>query len=628
MQYKDINSAVSKSCFRIASVCALLVGLISAPAFAQRTDRVQLGVYEAGSIIQIQLDRIVPATRLQIIVDGDIVSSPFGVRGQTLSLTVPRTLNGVLHDMIVYEITPSGRERLGIWEFETAEGAWDYFASIQMESGIRAAGNARESYARGGGRLDFDLDDGRSRGGVSFTLRETPDPVTGDRVEIHDWFLESRLGFAGQAASMRLGNHYYSADGSLIDESSRRGFSFKFGDPDRSYDAALFALQPSLSSDANNLTGLSNPNDRVTGFLASAHPFGSPGLRLTLAGFDGKTHDLPDGGAGTVRGAGLALSGPLGRSADFLLAYDATEWNSGTGATRAKAVSSEVNVELLDTGARTLTFGIGYDNVEQGYHSALNPDLIAGEETLSFSLASYGPTLDWQLEAAYARTNAGAPASNPEDRLGRLGFTASYSPDVFTGGFLNGTSFFLATEMLTTDRFHSPAGSLSPSDNTIWSFSLGMDRFRPDHSFAVLYTFDRFDDRTGAGLDEDVQGLEGLVSFTPSNRFNASLGAETRFHNTAAGDYWQAQLNAALSYELIPDKLTAGIGLGFEEDRKPGAADGAWFETELAWDVLDNHAMVFSADYGRGSKAHTLVGGDGWVFGLALRSEFALARYR
>ena len=216
----------------------------------------------------------------------------------------------------------------------------------------------RESYARGGGRLDFDLDDARSHGGISFTLRETPDPVTGDRVEIGDWFLERRLRFAGDTAYMRLGNHYYTADGGLIDESSRRGFSFRLSDPGRGYDAALFALQPSLTSEAGNLTGLSNPNDRVMGFLASAHPFGSSGLRLTLAGFDGNTHDLPDGGTGTVRGAGLALSGPLGRSADFLLSYDATEWDSGTGATRAKALSSEVNIELLDTGARSLTFGL------------------------------------------------------------------------------------------------------------------------------------------------------------------------------------------------------------------------------------------------------------------------------
>ena len=155
-----------------------------------------------------------------------------------------------------------------------------------------------------------------------------------------------------------------------------------------------------------------------------------------------------------------------------------------------------------------------------------------------------------------------------------------------------------------------------------------MDRFRPDHSFALLYTYDRFDDRTGAGLDENVHGLEGLVSFTPSNRFNASLVADIEFHDTVAGDYWQAQLNAALSYELIPNKLTAGIAFGLEEYKKPGAADGAWFESELAWDVLDNHALVVSADYGHGSKAHTLVGGDGWVFGIALRSELALARYR
>ena len=142
MENKDQNHVVLNVCVPSASVCALLVGMIAAPAFAQNANRAQLGVYEIGAVVQIPLDRIVPATRLEIIVDGETVTSPFGVRGETLSLTVPQTLNGVLHDIIIYEITPSGRERLGIWEFETDEGAWDYFASIHLESGIRAAGSA------------------------------------------------------------------------------------------------------------------------------------------------------------------------------------------------------------------------------------------------------------------------------------------------------------------------------------------------------------------------------------------------------------------------------------------------------------------------------------------------------
>ena len=595
---------------------------------AQSADRVQLGVFETGSVIEVPLERIVPATRLEIVLDGRTVTSPFGVRGETLSLTVPQGLTGVTHDIVVFAVTPTGRERLGTWEFETAEGAWDYFALLQFESGLRAAGDARETHTRGGGRIDFDLDDGRSRGGLSFTLRETPDPTTGDRVDIGDWFIESRLTFAGDTGWMRLGSHYYSADGNLIDEAARRGFSVRLADPAGRYDAALFALQPSQTSSTDNLTGVSDPNDRVSGFLASAFPFGASGLRVTVAGFDGFTHDLPDGGAGAVRGAGLALSGPVGRGADVLLTYDSTEWDSGTGTTRAQAFSAETHMQLLDTGARTLTFGIGYDYIEEGYHSALNPDLIAGTETLSLSLSGFAPSFDWELEAAYGRTNAGAPAGTPEDHLGRLAFGAYYSPDVFTGGFLNGTSFFLAAEMLTTDRIHSPAGSIAPSDNTLWSVSIGMDRFRADHSFALLYSFDRFDDRTGAKLDEDVHRIEGLVSFKPSARFNASLGADVAFHDTANGDHWQAQLQGALSYDLIPDKLSTAVEFGVQDHGDPATPDGAWFGTELAWEVLDNHALVVSADYGRGSKAHALAGGDGWVLGIALRSELALARYR
>lgn len=611
-----------------AAGLAMCSGLFQTSAHAQTADRVQLGVVSPGETLQLDLDSIVSATRLEIVIDGQIVTTPFGVSGEILSLTVPRDLSGVVHDITIYEVTAAGRSRIGTWEFETQEGAWDYFASIHVESGVRASGDRSETYALGGGRLDFDLDDGRSRGGLSFTLRQTPDPATGSRIDIGDWFVESRLAWAGDRVRMRLGSHYYYSDGNLIDDSSRRGFSMRFDAPGGGHDIALFALQPSLTVSSENLTGLSDPADRVTGALARFEPFPGNGTRLTLAGFDGFTHDLPDGGAGAVQGAGIALSGPLGTRADYLVSMDRSSWDSGAGATEARAFTAETNFALVDTGERTLSFGIGYDYIEDGYHSALNPDLIAGEETLRLSLSHYTAEWDWQLEAAYARTNAGAPAGTPEDHLGRLGFTASYSPQVFTGGFLNGSSFFFDAEMLTTDRIHSPAGAIAPSDNTIYSISLGMDRFRPDHSFAVLYTFDRFEDRTGTGLSEDVHGLEGLVSFTPSDRFSASFGADVEYHQTAAGDFWQAEAQASLSYELIPDKLTYGLEFGIETFENPADTDGAWFGTELAWDVLDNHALVISADYGRGSKSYALAGGDGWVFGIALRQELALARYR
>ena len=609
-------------------IVGFVVCASAAQGFAQSADRVQLGVFAPGSTLQIPLDSIVPATRLEVVIDGEIITSPFGVSGSTLSLAVPRTLSGVVHDIVVYETGPAGRTRIGTWEFETVEGAWDYFASVHIESGLRASGNERESYTRGGGRLDFDLDDGRSRGGLSFTLRETPDPATGSRVDIGDWFLESRLTFAGDSMRLRLGNHYYYADGHLIDEASRRGFSVRLTDPGGGYDASLFTLQPSQQVTTDNLTGLSDPSDRVTGLLASFAPVPGSGLRTSLTAYGGLAHDLPDGGAGEVSGAGLAFATPLGRSADFLLTWDKTTWDSGTGATTAQAFGAEANFTLRDGGDSSLGLTLGYDFIEEGYHSALNPDLIAGEETLTLALAHSAPEWNWELEAAYARTNAGAPVGTPEDHLGRLSFTASYAPQVFTGGFLNGSSFFFGAEVLTTDRIDSPPGSIAPSDNTIWSLSLGMDRFRPDHSFALLYTYDRFEDRTGAGLHEEVHGLEGLVSFTPSDRFNASFGADIEWHQTATGDFWQAEAQASLSYELIPDKLTYALEFGVEDYENPAIPDGAWLGTELAWDVFDSHALVVSADYGRGSKSYALAGGDGWVFGIALRQELALARYR
>lgn len=608
---------------RTIAAPAILCGLLGLALPAAGSERVQIGVFEPGSMMALELDRLVPAARLVVEINGQPVTTPFGVTGHILSLTVPRDLRGVMHDVVVYAETAQGLDQIGIWEFETRTGAWDLFAAIQTEAGMRGSRTGQESYASGGGRIDFDLDDARFRGGLSFTLRETGP----DRFEIGDWFLERRFAVMGQTGYARAGSHYYSTDGNLIDQGSRRGLSFRVAAPTGRHDSSLFALQTTQGTTSENLSGLGDADDRVAGVLTAFHPLPGSALRLSFAGFEGRAPDLPDGTAGVVQGQGIALSGPLGSRADFRLSADRTRW--GAGSTEGMAYSAETNVGLLPPGDQnSLTLTLAYDRFDLDYYSPLNPNQITGEETVTVGLAQYMPDWDWALEAAVARTNVGGAASDPVDRLGRVSFQTTYAPQVFTGGFLNGTSFFFGAEMLQQDRIHTPAGAPAPGDNRIWQFSLGMDRFRPDHSFALLYTYDIFEDRTGSGQHDRIHGLEGLLSLTPSDRFSTSLGGDLELSNGVAGRYWQATAFANMSYDILPDKLTYGLELGLEHYEDTSLTDGRYVAQELAWNLHRNHAVVLSADWGRGGTRPALAGADGWVFGLALRSDFSVARYR
>jgi hypothetical protein len=288
-----------------------------------------------------------------------------------------------------------------------------------------------------------------------------------------------------------------------------------------------------------------------------------------------------------------------------------------------------VNINLAEPGdERTLALSMGYARIDEGYFSALNPNLITGEEGVRLGLASYARDWDWSLEGAVARTNIGGSAANPEDRLGRLSFDISDAPEVFTGGFMNGASFFFGAEMLRQDRINTPAGAIAPQDNTIWQLSLGFNRYQPDHSLALLYTYDHFDDRTGANEDERIHGFKAFVTVRPDDRFNASALVGLKMNDGVTGRYWTATGSVALGYDIIPDRLNYAVKVGFERSDRSSVQEGGFVGNELAWNFSRQHALVLSADYGRGSMAQDLAGGSGWVFGLALRSEFSQARYR
>lgn len=605
---------------------AMTLGFVL-PALADRARQEQLGVVEAGQTVELGLDRIVPAARLRIELDGTRITTPFGVRGETLTLRIPDNLRGLRHDIVVYLDGGESPVELGSWEFETTGGAWNLSGAYLGETGFRGAEGRNEDYGRAAGRIDADVDEGRVRARLSFVLNEREDPDTGDRWEIPDWFVENRMSIAGHGAWARIGTQYFPTEGALIDDYARRGASFRLGDPADRFALSLFAVQTTQPGGSGNLAGISDASDRVFGVAGHVLPVDSASARLGFAAYGGKAPG-EEGAAFDVSGREISLVGPIGQRIDYLLSYATSSQGVGQDTREGDAFVSEVTLGLLPVDdARSLGLTFGYERIDLDFTAPLNSQLIAGEETLSGSLDFTSDAWTWSLEGARARTNAGGPDSNPVDHLGRLGFQLSYSPRIFTGGFLNGTTFYFGAEQLTQDRQTSPVGAPDPTDHTIRRLSLGFDRFQPDHSIAFLYTRDVIDDRSGSS-DETIQGLEGLVTFTGLDGFTASAGGRAALTDGEDGRYWEVTASAGLSIDLIPDKLVYGLETGITEFIDTNQPEGGYVAQELAYEVFDGHDLVFSAEYGYGEKTPRLVTDQGWEFGLAWRTDVGFSSRR
>lgn len=615
--------------FLIFSMCQCASWLFVTPAGAQITDRYQLGVKTAGDVVELPLDSVIAPTRLLILVDGAVISTPFGVAGTTLSLRLPDDLLGARHQIVVFELTSTGRRYIGNWEFETAENDWSIIGSVMSEVGIRGTHDRTETYSSGGGRLDFNLNDGRFRGGLSFALDEGHDPITGDRHSVGDWFVETRHALAGQRLTLRFGTHYFDSDSQLFDQGVRRGASARVGDASGGHETTLFAVQSSQSTGSGNLLGLNDPQDRVAGFMSTFQPTTASGLRFTLSGYGGHDPELPHGGAGAANGRGLAVSGAVGTRGDFLLSADRSRWHDGLRWREGMAYSLDTSFDIAATDqSGGLVFNLGYERTDADFHSPLNRDQISGEETLTLGLTRHTWEWDWTGEFMIGQTNSGGDPALPVDRLMRLGVDVTYTPEVFTGGFLNGASFFAGAEMFMQDRIDTPPGAVAASDNTTYSVRLGLSRLQPDHSLALLYSYDLFEDRTGARQHRRIHGLESIVTFAPMDDLDTSFSSKVELNDGPSGRTWLGRGSGAVLYELIEDQLSYEFEFGVEASTDPAAPTGGYLGNALAWSVSDTHTLVLSADYSAGSKRHDLLGEDGWVFSFALRSDFDIARYR
>jgi hypothetical protein len=604
---------------------AISLGLALIAAAGSAMAQSRLGDYRPGSQLSLPLPEILPLSRLRVEIDGIPVDVEMALSGRSLLVTVPEGLSGRDHDIVIFRRQPDADAELGVWTFGVPSGLTTVVATgvIEVERREGSAGGA--SLYSGFGRLGFDVDDGRLRGGIGF-VQKKDGRKRRIGTEVTDYFLESRRAAFGQDLTFRLGSQSVPAESLLLDDMEWRGASLRLADPAGRSDALAFVLQPGEASGTANLTGVEDPDARLAGVAGHVFPVAGAGFRADIVAYDGRA-DLDDGTPGPVRGAGLRLSGPLGQDlGDFSLDYAVAARPADLARADATALAAEAGISLLGPDHEgDLELRLSAARVGPLFYSPLNTDLIAGEGRLGAELIYL--THEWQLSlsADRARTNIAADPGQTTDEFRDVALNVTYSPDVFTGGFLNGVTFYGALYSEDQRRLRTPHGGPPPQDFRLQGASFGLDRFQPDHSWALGVKLDRLSDLSGAGTSEDRQRIEAAYAFTPDDLTTLTLRGEAGQRQRATGTTRDATVEVSLAFPVIPDLWSGYLEAG--STRSDIAADNAaFFGVELARDLQEGSKLLFRADYAEGKLADNLSPGRGWVLGLGFRHDFGAGR--
>lgn len=607
-------------------VLALLC--LSVPALVSAQDL--LGVFQTGDRIEVSIGRVALPHVLTVLIDGKEVETGWEIVGGQLRLILPEGLSGQRHDLVLQFDKPGQTETIGAWVFDTKTLTRELYVSLTTEAGYAGSNTRADGYTSAAGRIDFSQANGRFTGAISFGYPDSAGQPVSAELSINDLFVQYRGRLGGDELYTRLGTHYIHNDTGLLDDATRRGLSFRLEDLSDTYQLAAFALTPSVLESKTNLSGLEDPNDLVYGAYGYMQPFEGGSTRVSFAGYSGRSAASPDGSAGTGAGYGITLSGPFGRGqVNYALGFEQSRWETADSSNTGQALVASLDYEVLSESEGALGLSLDLHAIDQGHYSFLNPLRIAGELGAKIELAYISPLWQWQAALGYAETNYHGSAEAPTDALGALSLKVFYLPDDFTGGFQNGTTFYALADVLTQDRLVTPARAIDPQDNTFYSFIIGFDKFNQNTSYALSYRYDLTDDHSTSDDDELSRRVDFMYTVSPNSALDIKFSAEAGHLINADGAYWDAGASLAVNYELIPDVLTSETEFGFHEYENPAEVDGLYASQKMLLQVASGHNLVLSAYYGNGSQAHDLVDSpEGWVFGIALRSEFGFSLNR
>ena len=465
---------------------------------------------------------------------------------------------------------------------------------------------------------------------VSYVISSRPiEQIDGQSVNLSQYTLQYQNQFGQTGVSAVLGHQTLNFDPLLVGSFTRRGASagLSFWDDRLSFEA--FSLRSSDALGGENITGLADDEDRVSGLGVKVQPFAQNDLAFSLQIIDGQGG--LDGALVAGRGSGIS-TGFDGSLRDGRLRYGAhiaqVDWDEDAGgpldAVTAKAYDAYVAYDLIsdaDTG-RQLVLGFNYRAADADYFSLANPGLPVGEE--EFAL-----TADYSFERLWLsgtlsnrRTNFNGPSDLTTDDILRFETFGSYTLDA--GRLFENRSLTFGGHIETWSRVDTPLAQ-PIEDYTDIGLNVGLDVSNTDTTGSFSFNYLHFDDQSAFNADETRLGPSAFVSHQVSNRLSVTGTVTLEWIDGDLGNFFNHSVSTTVDYQT-EGPWNFGVEFNGTASDDPFIEEGILVAASATRPIGDLADLVLFASYGNGPYA-TESGTDAdAIVGLQLRASTSAFR--
>ena len=562
-------------------------------------------------------------------IDGIRQPLPARIVGSNYVIEIPDDLQGSRHDLRLVVEGARDREDLGWWLFETTSHRSLMFGTVLSEVGVTTTQGVADTFAKGVVRLEFSRNDGQQSGRLVVSRDDSSGVAGNDAITVADVFLETHFPLFGQDAYARVGNADVGADTLLQDEASRRGLTFGLASSTGEQTLTAFAMSPDTDLGLDNVLGLSDQDELVFGLSATLRPSRFSGLKFDLATHQGRTHTLPDGGAGDISGNAVSVAFPIAQGrGDLGFGLASSQWQSdGTNAaTSANALDVHAAWRLSDENAyQQNEVSIAYAQIDQGFFSPFNPGLISGEERIGAAFETASPAWQSALTFEVAKTNHQGSPTAPTDKLSSLSFSLLHDPGDFTGGALNGTTFYLNAGVDLQERLQTPTGAAAAQDNRLTQLSFGINKVQPHVFWGARLAFDDLDFDTSDASDEVKLFAEARLDISPTPLLSAQFFARAGGRETGGARFKEAEASIALVQNSADGLWETSLKGSYLTSDDPAVTNGRSAVLSAARDVGGNTQLVGEVTWGAGRYAPEGTSDEGVSVGLFFRTDFGFS---
>lgn len=408
-------------------------------------------------------------------------------------------------------------------------------------------------------------------------------------------------------SQLTIGHHDTGLDNLLVSQFHRRGVSATIASKQRRVSANAFAFNVNNLLGSDNISGISDDNNRLSGASATIKPFSSDSNALTLTSlyYHGE-QTIPNFGISSLdtvsTGSGWGISAQKKwNTSNLVLAshYAKTEFdldgNSGLAPEDdSEAVAIQIEATPFDQimmwdEALSLTVGSQYQRVDTFFKSLANQNLASDRDAVNLYTRLYWDKLSFDLQLSRETNNVDDLDGLPTDRLQQLSWNGSYvfTPSAEPNSWIGSPYLNFSGLVSKLDRDKTPTGYLgADTDNRTRSFTLSGGSNYETFYWTLSYTHGLFDDDTNSISDTSNQLSSVSLGWqvTPDLLVNSGLDYATFKERDNNNNSYDTRLGMGLVSTLIDEKLF--LNVNYNLNRTAGDNDSPnrhIVNSELAW---------------------------------------------